>query len=234
MKIAVMQPYIFPYIGYFQLIQSVVHFVSLDNVHYITKGWIERNNISINNNKHLFTLPLESKGRNKLITELKLKEFPSWKDKFSKTIIQNYKKFPHFEETMNLINTCLDFEEEKLSLFILNSLQTISNHLVLETTFSQSSELNIEETAQQRILKVCLEHKADQYHNPIGGWDIYDPSLFKEHGVNVKFIKTKDNVFKQEDSFPFDDPYISIIDILFRFGKEKTHDFLNNYDLLEK
>ena len=39
-KVAIMQPYAFPYLGYFQLVEKVEHFVFLDNVNYFKKGFI--------------------------------------------------------------------------------------------------------------------------------------------------------------------------------------------------
>ena len=58
MKTAIMQPYIFPYIGYYQLIDAVDQFIIFDDVNFIKRGWINRNNILLNKNKHLFSIPL--------------------------------------------------------------------------------------------------------------------------------------------------------------------------------
>jgi hypothetical protein len=45
MKIAIMQPYFFPYIGYWQLIHAVDRFVLFDDAQYIRHGWVNRNRI---------------------------------------------------------------------------------------------------------------------------------------------------------------------------------------------
>ena len=67
-----MQPYFFPYIGYFQLINAVDKFIILDDVNYIKKGWINRNRILLNGKDYLFTIPCEKISQNKLINEVEV------------------------------------------------------------------------------------------------------------------------------------------------------------------
>ena len=59
MTAAIMQPYFFPYIGYFQLINSVDKFIVYDNIQFTKKGWINRNRILLNGNDLLFSIPLK-------------------------------------------------------------------------------------------------------------------------------------------------------------------------------
>ena len=89
MKLAVMQPYLFPYIGYFQLIYAVDKFVLYDDVNYINKGWINRNNILVNGKGNLFTIPLKDASQNKLINEIYVSDEPKWKINFLQVIIRN-------------------------------------------------------------------------------------------------------------------------------------------------
>lgn len=93
MKIAIMQPYIFPYIGYFQLINAVDKFIIYDDVNYIKQGWINRNKILLNNEDYLFTFPLKNASSYKKINEIELSEnlYSKWKIKFFKTL-EVYKK----------------------------------------------------------------------------------------------------------------------------------------------
>src|ERR1035437_2930920 len=103
MKIAIMQPYIMPYIGYFQLINAVDKFVILDDVNYINKGWINRNNILVNKKAHLFVIPLKEASQNKLINEINISDEGKWKANLLKTIEQNYKRSPYFTIVYALI-----------------------------------------------------------------------------------------------------------------------------------
>nr|WP_310590339.1 WbqC family protein [Dyadobacter sp. NIV53] len=82
MTIAIMQPYIFPYIGYFQLINAVDKFIIYDDVNFINKGWINRNNILVSGQAHLFTIPLKDASQNKLIHEVELIGGDQWKKSF--------------------------------------------------------------------------------------------------------------------------------------------------------
>ncbi len=72
MKIAIMQPYIFPYIGYFQLIHAADVFVFYDDVNYINRGWINRNRILLNGKDQLFTIPCKEASQNKLIKDIEV------------------------------------------------------------------------------------------------------------------------------------------------------------------
>ena len=96
MRIAIMQPYFFPYIGYFQLISAVDIFVVYDDVNYINKGWINRNHILVNGQAKLITIPLIQASQNKHISEIELFGDLKWKDKLLKTIEFNYKKASYF------------------------------------------------------------------------------------------------------------------------------------------
>ncbi|MFM1836501.1 MAG: hypothetical protein RJA04_1189, partial [Bacteroidota bacterium] len=69
MSVAIMQPYFFPYLGYFQLVQAVDDFVFYDDVMFIKKGWINRNRILLQGREFLFTIPLEKQSQNKTIRE---------------------------------------------------------------------------------------------------------------------------------------------------------------------
>lgn len=59
MTIGIMQPYLFPYIGYWQLINIVDTFVIYDNIQFSKKGWFHRNNILLDGKKKLFSIPLK-------------------------------------------------------------------------------------------------------------------------------------------------------------------------------
>lgn len=132
MKLAIMQPYFLPYIGYFQLINAVDTFVLLDDVNYINKGWINRNQLLLNGKAHLFTLPLQKASQNKLINQLELSNETKWKDKLLKTIETAYKKAPQFHLVFPLISQILQYPESNLSLFIHHSIQKHYNSLIFK------------------------------------------------------------------------------------------------------
>ncbi|MCM8813875.1 MAG: WbqC family protein, partial [Candidatus Omnitrophica bacterium] len=99
MKLGIMQPYIFPYLGYFQLIGAVDKYVIYDDVNYIRSGWINRNYIIVNRRQYLFTICIDHASPFKLINELTIKDDFV---KLSKTIELAYKKAPYFTEAFAL------------------------------------------------------------------------------------------------------------------------------------
>src|ERR1051325_10810193 len=117
MRIAIMQPYLFPYIGYFQLINAADKFVILDDVNYINCGWINRNRILINGIDKLFTLPLKDASQNKSINAIEILADNPLKDKLLKTLELSYKKAPYFQVVFPLIQKIILNEERNLSAF---------------------------------------------------------------------------------------------------------------------
>jgi len=135
MKVAIMQPYLFPYIGYFQLVEAVDYFVILDEVNFIKRGWINRNRILISNKEHTFTLPLQKASQNKLIKELELFKPDSSKEKLLTTIRHAYSKAPEFEGVFPVLEEIILSQENILSPYIANSIRKITNILDIKTLY---------------------------------------------------------------------------------------------------
>ena len=112
MRCAVMQPYIFPYIGYFQLACSVDYFVFYDDVNFIKRGFINRNNILANGAPLRITFPVVGASQNKLISEL---EFSLETQKLESTIHQNYSKAPYYRSVMPLIESTLHYNNRNIA-----------------------------------------------------------------------------------------------------------------------
>ena len=129
MKLAIMQPYIFPYIGYFQLIKAVDKFVLYDDVNFINRGWINRNRILVNGQDSMFTIPLKDASQNKLINEIDVNWDNNWKGKFLKTIEQAYKKAPFYEKILPIIEKTIEVQEVQFNKIIENNLRLICEYL---------------------------------------------------------------------------------------------------------
>lgn len=232
MKLAIMQPYIFPYIGYFQLINAVDKFVIYDDVNFINKGWINRNRILNNGKDSLFTIPLKEASQNKLINEIDINWDIAWKSKFLKTLEQCYKKTPFYSEILPIIEQTLSIDNEPVSKVIEHNLRLICNYLDIKTEIISSSTIykNTHLKAQERILDVCLQEKASQYINPIGGLELYDKDFFEIKGIQLNFIKSNPIEYPQfKNEFV---PWLSMIDVLMFNSKEKIKEFLDNYELI--
>jgi hypothetical protein len=227
-----MQPYFFPYIGYFQLIANSDVFVIYDDVNFIKKGWINRNTILVNNTPYLFSIPLQNVSQNKLINEIFISDLDKWKTDLLKTISLSYKKAPFYQDVYPLIEKIISFDELNLALYIQNSLQNLCEYLNLNTKLIMSSEIvkNNDLRGENKIIDICLQLGANHYINPIGGIELYSKEDFKNNDIILNFIKSKSIDYKQ-----FDNEFVawlSIIDVLMFNSKSDVVRMLNQYDLL--
>lgn len=232
MRLAIMQPYFMPYIGYFQLIDAVDCFVIYDDVNYIKKGWINRNNIQLNQQTHLFSLPLQSMSQNKHINETRLDANPAWKLNWLKTIRQSYRKAPFFDAVYPLLEEIMGYEDQNLARFCSHSLQKTSSYLQLKTRFVASSEIEKDNTlkGQDKILELCEKLHATDYINAIGGMELYDRKAFSDAGIALHFLKTNPVAYRQfKDEFI---PWLSIIDVMMFNDIGQTNALLQQRELI--
>ncbi len=227
-----MQPYFLPYIGYFQLINAVDEFIIFDDVNFINKGWINRNNILSANQANLFTIPLLGASQNKLISEIEILKDGKWQQKLLKTIEQSYKKAPNFKDFEPILHGIVLFDEKFISPYIYNSIISICKYLNISTLITKSSAEfnNTELKAQNRIIDICLKRKANQYINPIGGQELYQKEMFKKENIILNFLKTNTIHYKQfQNDFI---PFLSIIDIIMFLDKKEIKQNLNKFELI--
>jgi hypothetical protein len=232
MTIGIMQPYIFPYIGYFQLIKAVDKFIVYDDVAYINKGWINRNNILISGKASMFTLPLISASQNRLIREIEIDNLEAWSKKFFKTIEQSYKKAPFYQEILGSLTEVLQSNPANIGELCTASLKVTCQYLGINTEIVESSVIynNQYLKAQERILDICIQEKAVHYINPIGGMAIYNKQLFADNKILLNFIKSKPIQYKQfNNEFV---PWLSMIDLLMFCSIEAIHEYLKEFELV--
>jgi hypothetical protein len=231
MKIAIMQPYFFPYIGYFQLINCVDKFIIYDDVNYIKKGWINRNRILINEEEYMFTIPLKKASQNKLISDIEVSLELSWRLKLLKTIENNFKRSPFFEETFHLFAECILDEETNLSKYVLNSLKRILSFVNIKTEIIDSSSRYSTKSlkGKEKILEICRQENTDEYINPIGGTELYNKDEFTEKNIDLRFLKTNNIEYERMNQSFLSS--LSILDVMMFNSKEKIMDLLESYEL---
>lgn len=230
-KVAIMQPYLFPYIGYFQLMHAADTFVVYDDVNFINRGWINRNNILLGGKAHLFTVPLIQASQNKLINEIEVAEAQSWKPKLLKTIEAAYKKAPQYGTIFPMLDAWLGEANETIAQLNLRTLQGICAYVGIPTNIIGSSSVyhNRELKGQYRILDICLREKAHTYINPIGGKELYDRNLFAENRIDLFFIRSQISPYTQ-GAHEFV-PNLSMLDYLMYLSPEAIRTKLNEFNL---
>lgn len=234
MKLAIMQPYLFPYIGYFQLINSVDTFVVYDNIQFTKKGWIQRNRILVNGTDNLISLPLKKDSDYLNINERFLSEnFEVEKLKITRKIEGAYKKAPFFENTFPIIKSILNYEDINLFNYVFNSINILNNYLGIEVKLIKSTDLNIDIQdfkGQNKVIEICKVLNTQVYINAIGGVKLYDKEVFFNEDIELKFIKSGNIKYKQfKNEFV---PWLSIIDVMMFNTKEEVQDMLNKFDLV--
>lgn len=231
-RAAIMQPYIFPYIGYFHLIHASSVFVFYDDVHYIMRGWINRNRILNQDRDLLFTVPVQKASRNRFINETKPSFNSKWKEGFHKGLIHNYKKAPFFDEIIDVVMSPFSKEYNDITDLAIESILSVHSYLGLQLNFTKSSTLSPETKGLEkadRLIAITKKVGFINYVNAPGGKSLYTKEYFKSKGINLFFAKSHPIQYKQyHEKFV---PWLSIIDVLMFCSKGQVVDFMSSYSL---
>ena len=231
MKLAIMQPYFLPYIGYFQLIAAVDQFIVYDNIKYTKKGWINRNRLLQNGTDTVFSIPL-SKDSDALDIRERQIAADFRRDKLLKQIAEAYRKAPHFTQTFAFIESIVGDQERALFDFLHHALIQTCTHLGISTEIRISSTLPIDHTlkGQAKVIALCAAVGANTYINPPGGVDLYARDAFLEKGIELAFIRPLPLKYVQFDA-PFV-PWLSIVDVMMFNSLDRIrHELLEHYEL---
>jgi hypothetical protein len=194
MKLAVMQPYLFPYIPYFSLIRESDIFCFLDDVNFINKGWINRNYIVNSDGKSLFTIPLKNKSQNKLICNHEISDLKIWQNDFIKKLDSFYSSKKYNNLKKDSIKEIVLTNKKSISQYNIATIESFSKLLSLNKTFIKSSDLKVAGKGQERIINICNHLGVTEYINPIGGFELYNKKEFNDKGINLNFLKSKNSI----------------------------------------
>jgi hypothetical protein len=229
MTIAIMQPYFFPYIGYFQLVNSVDKFIIYDDVNFIKQGWIARNRIILQGKEHYVILQLNGASSFKKINEIQI---GTNADKLLKTIYQAYNKAPFFPSSFPIIEKIIKVNIKNLADFLINQLIILTSYLGISTELLISSSINKNNNLKgsKKIIHICNILGATKYINSIGGSELYNKEDFQNSGINLYFLKSKPIKYKQFGDIFFSN--LSIIDVMMFNDVPTIKNYLNQYELI--
>ncbi len=231
MKLGIMQPYFFPYLGYWQLINAVDTYVVYDNIQYTKKGWFNRNRFLQNGKDALFTIPLKKDSDYLNVIDREISEVFE-KRKLISQIQNAYSKAPYIKTVMPIIENIVNYNNNNLFYYIFNSITTINNYLNITTpiVISSSIDCNHELKGQDKVLEICKAMHANTYINAIGGQKLYSCEDFKKKGIELKFLKMIDIKYPQfKNEFVAN---LSIIDVLMFNSLGQIKEMLNSYELI--
>lgn len=227
MKIGIMQPYFFPYIGYFQLINSVDVFVIYDNIKYTKKGWINRNRILQNGKDAIFSLPLKNGSDSLDICDRELAADFS-RNKLLNRIKAAYHRAPYIEQVFPLIERVVLYGDNNLFRFLHHSIIATCKYLGIDTEIRISSGIDIDHSLknQDRVIALSEALGATTYVNATGGVELYSKSFFSDKGIELKFIKSKPFEYAQFDNNFVS--WLSIIDVMMFNSVAVVNEYLDN------
>lgn len=233
-KIGIMQPYLFPYLGYFQLISAVDVFVLSDDLQYIHQGWINRNRILVNGKASYIQFPLKKASYSLKINERYFVDnFSHHIDKLLRGISLSYAKAPCFKNVFLLLENIMRFPEKNLAKYVENSIRSICAYLYITTPILVSSKLSLDASlrSQYRVIETVKRLDGNVYINPIGGTALYSFDEFRRHEIDLKFHRMRDVQYRQFGSDFV--PYLSIIDVLMFNEIPEVRKKLSYYSLEE-
>lgn len=214
MRLAIMQPYFLPYIGYWQLLAAVDKFVVYDNIKYTKKGWINRNRLLVNGEACTFSVPLAKASDELDVAERRLAESFN-RSKLLAQFVGAYCKAPHFEDVRPLLVDVVMHPASNLFDYLLNSIVCVCKHLGVSTPLVRSSTIAIDHAlkGQDKVLAICSAMGATEYLNAEGGLSLYERSAFTRRGVALQFLRSSLPPYKQWAGSPHV-PWLSIVDVL--------------------
>jgi hypothetical protein len=228
-RVAVLQPYLFPYLCTFQLARQVDRFVCFDDVAFIKKGYIHRNSVLLNGEAHAFTAPVKNVSQNRTIVEHDY--VGEWQPLLA-LLQRAYSKAPYFEPVFEFVQRVLLDADENVARKNAHSMAAVFEYLGLpfDFGFSSAHALPPELRASARVRAVCQAEGATTYINPTGGRDLYDAADFERDGMVLRFCAMRPVLYRQASATFV--PYLSMLDVLMNCSREQVVELLDACDLV--
>jgi hypothetical protein len=235
MIVYAMQPYFFPYVGYFSPIKQCDVFIVVDTVQYRKQSWINRNRIiSLDKDFTYIHIPIHKKDRDSLIKDVLMTDDPEWGDIFIKQLSIYARKAPFYKQVIELVRTCLEYKTSYLSEWNVNSIIKTCEYLGIERKTSVLSNMPIRlETVNapdEWGLFITLAVGGDAYLNLPGGVGFYNKDKYLERGIELKFIRN--NITPYDQHLKEFVPSMSIIDVMMYNSVRDTNRLIDDFVFL--
>lgn len=222
MKVGIMQPYFFPYFGYFQLINAVDVYVNLDHVSFMKRSYMTRNTINYNFN---INVSVYSGSQNKKTNEVFVNFENDYVKKFKKSLHHQFSKGKNYEKILDLIIEP-NFINREITIadFNFQIIKDICLYLDINTKFFDTSEGITSKKKSDGLIEICEKVGGKLYVNAIGGQKLYEKKYFYDNNIELFFLKMGEVNFKNKTT--------SILELLINYEKEQLQKELNNYILI--
>lgn len=223
---AAMQPYFFPYLGYYQLAQAADDFVFLGEANYIVRGYINRNHILLNGAPHRFTLPIVNASQNRSIQD---HQYVDSYSPFFALLTQAYKKAPFFDAVIPIVEKCLRNGLNNVAETNSLSIKEVFAYLGMTKRWHDSASIIPKGSlrGQSWIQEICSRLSASRYVNAPGGKDLYDTESFAGKQIELLFLEPVLPPYEQHTGFFVS--HLSMIDVLMWNSPERILDMVNAF-----
>jgi hypothetical protein len=235
MKLAIMQPYFFPYVGYFQLIANTDQFIFFDIVQYNKRSWMNRNRIlhpSKPDDFQYISVPIAKHNKGSLIKDVDISHDEKWQNKIlGQLTVYKKLKAPFYNEVNQIVKEILSKECNTLLDLSIESTRTICDYIGIEFNYEIASRVDFDKNSISQpgdwALEISKHKKALEYVNPPGGHDIFDEKKFLENNIKLSFLKSNLSSYKQSWRKNFN-PGLSILDLIMFNSPEESKQIINN------
>ncbi|WP_420457962.1 WbqC family protein [Neolewinella sp.] len=223
---AVMQPYLFPYLGYFHLMAAADHLVFYDDVQYINDGWINRNRLP----HGWFTVPVAAGSLTDSIRERQVAVGPytHFRKKFLKGFGQRYGKSPYFETAQRMVHEVFAETPGSVNEMAQRSVCLVADYLGLTLRYSTSTTYTYQRElpTQAKLLSLLYACRAERYVNQVGGSHLYDPEVFAASGVSLNFLQSDLDYSAEEPGLQY-----SVLHLLAHHPPQQCREWLQQYTI---
>lgn len=237
MKLGIMQPYFFPYLGHISLIKHTDRFILFDTVQFIRHGWIERNRIlKPNGGWQYIQVPLiKADGRDTIIKDVLINNEKNWKEKILAQLQHYKKKAPNYFSVVKLLKEIFSQDYTDITHLNQTSLETVCKYIGFEKRIEVFSEMNLQiedvKAPDEWALNICKAVEgADEYWNPPGGITFFDRQKYENAGIKLFFHQVELEEYKQAGGIF--EPGLSIIDVLMFNSPSDVNEMLDKFVLL--
>jgi hypothetical protein len=227
-RVAIIQSNYIPWKGYFDMIAACDEFILLDDVQYTRRDWRNRNRIKTPTGVQWLTIPVEVKGKyHQRISDVVVSD-ADWARTHWRTLTHSYGKAPHFRELAARVEGWYTEAASKPRLTDINELflRGLCGELGIATQIRRSSEFELPEGANERLLALCTKTGADRYLSGPAARDYLDTAMFANAGVTVEWMNYDGYPEYSQQHPPFDHS-VTVLDLLFNTGRD-AHRFLKH------
>ena len=178
-RVAILQSNYIPWKGYFDLIAHVDEFILYDDMQYTRRDWRNRNLIKTPQGTQWLTVPVQVKGKYHQRIRDTLIDGSDWADLHWKSLCQNYRKTPHFNQiTPWLEPIYVEQRHSHLSSLNRQLIESICTFLGIQTRLSTSSDYTLKDGKTERLIDLCLQAGGNEYVSGPAARDYIDETPF--------------------------------------------------------